>query len=117
MAARYGGRIRYIRREQDRGPIVCWRDGIENSSGEFVHINYDDDWIDDSFVEKTLPLLRPEVGFVYTRTRIHEPGNLQTKVLLRHPAGIRRVGPVVQFLLRENCRSVPAARCFAGATR
>ena len=86
VAARYGTRIRYIRREQDRGPIVCWRDGIENSTGDFVHINYDDDWIDATFVEKTLPLLQPDVGFVYTRTRIHEPGNPQTKVLLRHPA-------------------------------
>ena len=112
VAARYGGRIRYIRREQDRGPIVCWLDGIENSSGEFVHINYDDDWIDDTFVEKTLPLLRPEVGFVYTRTRIHEPGNLQTKVLLRHPAGIRSVGQVVQFLLREKLPISPGCALF-----
>jgi glycosyltransferase involved in cell wall biosynthesis len=112
VAARYGARIRYIRREQDQGPIVCWRDGIENSSGDFIHINYDDDWIDATFVEKTLPMLRPEVGFVYTRTRIHEPGNVQTKVLLRHPAGIRSVSQIVQFLLREKLPISPGCALF-----
>ena len=112
VAARYGSRIRYIRREQDQGPIVCWRDGIENSSGEFIHINYDDDWIVAAFVEKTLPLLRAEVGFVYTRTRIHEPGNPQTKVLLRHPAGIRSVSQIVQFLLREKLPISPGCALF-----
>jgi glycosyltransferase involved in cell wall biosynthesis len=112
VAARYGDRIRYIRREHDRGPIVCWRDGIENSSGDFVHINYDDDWIDKRFVEKTLPLMLPEVGFVYTRTRIHEPGNSQTKILLRHPAGVRPVGPIVQFLLREKLPISPGCALF-----
>lgn len=112
VAARYGTRIRYIRRELDQGPIACWRDGIENSTGEFMHINYDDDWIDASFVEKTLPLLRPDVGFVYTRTRIHEPGNPQTKVLLRHPAGLRPVSQIVQFLLREKLPISPGCALF-----
>ena len=112
VAARYGSRIRYLRREQDHGPIVCWRDGIENSTGEFVHINYDDDWIDPGFVEKTLPLLHPDVAFVYTRTRIHEPGSTETKVLLRHPAGIRPVSQVVQFLLREKLPISPGCALF-----
>jgi len=112
VMARYGTRVRYIRREHDQGPIVCWRDGIENSSGEFVHINYDDDWIDATFVEKTLPLLRPDVGFVYTRTRIHEPANPQSKVLLRHPAGVRPVAPIVQFLLREKLPISPGCALF-----
>lgn len=112
VAASYGARIRYVRREQDQGPIVCWRDGIENSSGEFIHINYDDDWIDPTFIEKTLPMLRPGVGFVYTRTRIHEPGNPQTKVLLRHPPGIRPVSQIVQFLLREKLPISPGCALF-----
>ena len=112
VAAHYGTRIRYIRREQDQGPIVCWRDAIENSSGEYIHINYDDDWIDAAFVEKTVPLFRPDVGFVYTRTRIHEPGNPHSKVLLRHPAGIRSVAQIVQFLLREKLPISPGCALF-----
>ena len=112
VLARYGNRVRYIRREQDRGPIACWRDGIENCSGQFVHINYDDDWIDERYLEKTLPLMLPDVGFVYTRTRIHEPGNPETKVLLRHPAGVRPVAPIVQFLLREKLPISPGCALF-----
>jgi glycosyltransferase involved in cell wall biosynthesis len=112
VAARYGGRIRYIRREQDRGPIVCWRDGVENATGELVHINYDDDWIDPSFLARTVPLLHEDVGFVYTRTRIHEPGTSASRVLLRHPAGIRPMAQIVQFLLREQLTISPGCALF-----
>ena len=112
VAAAYGSRIRYVRREQDQGPIVCWRDGVENASGEYVHLNFDDDWIDATFVERTLPLLRPDVGFVYTRTRIHEPGNPATRVLLRHPAGIGPRARIVQFLLREKLPISPGCALF-----
>ena len=34
IMAQYQGKIRYIRREEDKGPIVCWRDGIEQATGE-----------------------------------------------------------------------------------
>ena len=112
VAAAYGSRIRYVRRDQDHGPIVCWRDGVENASGEYIHLNFDDDWIDPTFVERTLPLLRPDVGFVYTRTRIHEPGNPVTKVLLRHPAGIGPRSRIVQFLLREKLPISPGCALF-----
>ena len=112
VAARYGDRIRYIRRDEDRGPIVCWRDGIEQARGECVHLNYDDDWIEPNFVERTLPLLRPAVGFVYTRTRIHEPGKAATRVLLRHPAGIGPRARIVQFLLREKLPISPGCALF-----
>jgi glycosyltransferase involved in cell wall biosynthesis len=112
VARGYGERIRYIRREQDRGPIACWRDGVENAGGEYLHLNYDDDWIDPGFVERTLPLLRPGVGFVYTRTRIHEPGNEVTRVLLRHPAGIGPRARIVEFLLREKLPISPGCALF-----
>lgn len=112
VAAGYGERIRYIRRDQDRGPIVCWRDGIEHARGACVHLNYDDDWIEPDFVERTLPLLRDDVGFVYTRTRIHEPGNPVTRVLLRHPAGIGPRARIVQFLLREKLPISPGCALF-----
>ena len=112
VAARYGAAIRYLRRELDRGPIVCWRDGVENSTGEFIHINFDDDWIDATFVERTLPLLRNDVGFVYTRTRIHEPDHPETKVLLRHQPGIRPKSQIIQFLLRERLPISPGCALF-----
>jgi len=112
VAARYGSAIRYVRRDRDQGPIVCWRDGVEQAGGELIHINYDDDWIDPAFVEKTLPLLRDDVAFVYTRTRIHEPDGHASKVRLLHPAGIRPVGPIIQFLLREKLTISPGCALF-----
>ena len=112
IAASYGTRIRYVRREIDQGPIVCWRDGVERASGEFVHFTFDDDWIEPTFIASTLPLLRPDTAFVYTRTRIHEPGNAATKVLLRHPPGTQPVSQLVQFLMREKLPISPGCALF-----
>jgi glycosyltransferase involved in cell wall biosynthesis len=112
VAASYGDRIRYIRKEKDLGPIVCWRDGIEHASGDVVHINYDDDWIDPQFMERTLALLTDDVGFVYTRTRIHTPGEAETKVLQEHPAGVHPVSKVVQHLLRAKLTISPGCAIF-----
>jgi glycosyltransferase involved in cell wall biosynthesis len=112
VAASYGDRIRYVRREQDRGPIACWRDGIEQASGEFVHINYDDDWIDARYVAATLPLLRKDVAFVYTRVMIHAPGDEAGQLKLRHPAGIRPVAGIVEHLLREQLTISPGCALF-----
>ncbi len=112
VAASYGSRIRYLRRDQDRGPIVCWRDGVEHASGELVHFTFDDDWIDPTFVARTEPLLREDTAFVYTRTRIHEPGNAATKVLLCHPPGAQPVSKIVQFLLREKLTISPGCALF-----
>ena len=112
IVARYDGKIRYIRRDQDQGPIACWRDGIEQASGELLHVNYDDDWVDSRFVARLVPLLRDDVGFVYSRTRIHEPGSSRTKVLLRHPAGVRPVADIIQYLLREKLPISPGCALF-----
>jgi glycosyltransferase involved in cell wall biosynthesis len=112
VAARYGDRIRYIRRDVDRGPIACWRDGIEQASGELVHITYDDDWIDDDFVARTQSALRDDVAFVYTRTQIHAPDGTPTEVLLHHPAGRQPVGRIVQHLLRSELTISPGCALF-----
>jgi len=112
VAASYGERIRYIRREQDHGPIVCWRDGIEQARGEYVHINYDDDWIDPEYVASTLPLMRPDVAFVYTRVLLHTPGDEHGELTLRHPPGIRPVREIVQHLLREDLTISPGCALF-----
>ena len=112
IAARYAGAIRYLRRERDEGPIVCWRDGVENASGELVHLNFDDDWSEAAFLERTVPLLRDDVGFVYTRTRIHHSADVHTRVLLRHPPGIRPMPQLVQFLLREKLPISPGCALF-----
>jgi len=112
VAARYAGRIRYIRREQDHGPIACWRDGIEQASGELLHLNYDDDWIDPQFIAATAPLLGPDVAFVYTRVMLHEPGEEAGTPWLRHPAGVRSSADIARHLLREKLTISPGCALF-----
>ena len=112
VAARYGNSIRYIRREVDRGPIACWRDGIEQASGELVHITYDDDWIDADFVARTQAMLRDDVAFVYTRTEIHAPDGTPIEVLLQHPPGRQPVSRIVQHLLRSELTISPGCALF-----
>ena len=102
VAARYGQRIRYIRRSEDRGPIACWRDGIEQATGDLVHITYDDDWVDADFVARTQAELRDDVAFVYTRAEIHAPDGMPIEVLLQHPAGRQPVRRIVQHLLQSD---------------
>ena len=68
----YGTRVRYLRREQDAGPIFCWLDGVLHSCGEYVHVNYDDDWIEPRFVERTLGLIDSGCGFVMTDAMVHQ---------------------------------------------
>jgi len=112
VASRYGDRIRYIRRETDNGPIVCWRDGIEQATGEIIHITYDDDWISPTFMERCLALLRNDVGLVYAGVITHRghggqeiPGDL-------HPGGVRPVASLVQFLLRAPLTISPGCAVF-----
>lgn len=61
---KYGNKIRYIRKEEDFGPHFCWLDGILHAKGEFVHLQFDDDWIDKRFVEKCIKLMKQDVGVV-----------------------------------------------------
>jgi glycosyltransferase involved in cell wall biosynthesis len=61
---KYKGRIKYIRREEDFGPHFCWLDGILHADAEFVHIQFDDDWIDRRYVERCMRLMEDDVGVV-----------------------------------------------------
>jgi glycosyltransferase involved in cell wall biosynthesis len=112
VVGRYGDRVRYVRRETDRGPIACWRDGIENASGELVNITYDDDWLAPTFIEETLPLLTNDVAFVYTRARVFSADNASSRFILEHPAGTRPIRDVVQYLLRTKLTISPGCALF-----
>jgi glycosyltransferase involved in cell wall biosynthesis len=112
VAARYGGRIRYIRRSEDRGPIQCWRDGIEQASGDVLHITYDDDWIEPEFMAKCIALLRDDVGFVYTRAAVHNIATGSEAQSLHHPAGIRPMRDITRYLLRSDLAMSPGCALF-----
>lgn len=112
VASAYGDRIRYIRRPEDCGPIACWRDGIEQASGEFIHINFDDDWADPSFVAQCLALMRSDVGFVYSRFAMHFPGLASTEVSPRNPEGVQPMTMIVRHLLRLDLTLSPGCALF-----
>jgi glycosyltransferase involved in cell wall biosynthesis len=112
VAARYEGKIRYIRREEDRGPIVAWRDGIEQAKGEIVHINYDDDWMKPEFMEKTIAKLDDDVGFVYTNAIIYQQGTAETSIAFRHPLDIGRMKDIVKYLIQTPLTISPGCAIF-----
>lgn len=72
VVASYGNRIRYIRREEDRGVHFCWMDGVINASGEWIHINFDDDYLAPEFIEKCMSLSGPEVGVVFSKVALRD---------------------------------------------
>lgn len=67
---KYGEKIFYIRRERDFGPHFCWLEGVLHAETDLVHIHYDDDLMEQTFIEETTPLMNEEVGFVFTDAKL-----------------------------------------------
>lgn len=67
---KYRGRVEYIRKEEDFGPHFCWLDGVLHAKTEYVKILFDDDWIEPTFVEKTVSLMSDDVSCVITNAKI-----------------------------------------------
>lgn len=70
VVKKYGNRITYVRREKDSGVHFCWMDGILHASHDLVHLNFDDDWIEPTFMEKCLALFSDDVGCVISNAKI-----------------------------------------------
>ena len=88
----YGDRITYIRREKDFGPHYMWLDGILHATNDWIHLNYDDDWIEPTFIEKCEKLITEETAFIATDVIIYnEESNLNTHhicMLNNKPTGL-----------------------------
>lgn len=112
VAARYGDRIRYVRRDEDRGPIACWRDGVEQATGEYLHINYDDDWIDPAFMARCLELFRHDVGFVYTRYAVHDAVTNAIWIAPCEVPGVRPMRLYIRHQLRLPLATSPGCAVF-----
>lgn len=80
VAARYGDRIVYVRRERDFGPHFCWLEGVLHAGGDFVHLQYDDDWIAPSFIEACLAVIAPDTGFAFTGADVLDGPGLPVKL-------------------------------------
>jgi len=72
VAASFGDRIRYLRREVDHGVHFCWLDGVINAKAEFVHLNFDDDFLEPTYIEKCMALMGPEVGLVFSKVALRD---------------------------------------------
>ena len=63
-------RVRIFRNEENLGPVRNWIRCIEEAKAEYSKILWSDDLISPTYLEKTLPLLDSETGFVYTAARV-----------------------------------------------
>lgn len=71
VVKRYGDKIKYVRRELDSGVHFCWLDGILHTSNDLIHINFDDDWIEPTYIEECVDLFDDNVGCVFSEIKIY----------------------------------------------
>ncbi|WP_417271137.1 glycosyltransferase family 2 protein [Celeribacter sp.] len=74
VAARYGDRIKYIKRDTDFGPHFCWLDGVMHATGDFVHLQFDDDWIETDFIKECMAVFTDTVGFAFSAAKVVDMG-------------------------------------------
>ena len=114
VVSKYGDKITYIRREKDFGPHFCWLEGILNAKTEFVHLHFDDDIMQPSFVEKTLALMSEDDGMVFcdAATYDHNAGKITNPVLFnfqkRWSTGIYKSKLLEKRLLKRGLMLSPA---------
>lgn len=112
VAASFGSRIRYLRREVDAGPIACWRDGVDSATGDFLHFTFDDDWIEPDFMAACVDAFTPDAAFVYTQAALRAPDLSKIGTVARHPAGRHPVERVVKHLLLTQLTLSPGCAVF-----
>lgn len=103
VAKSFGDKIIYIRKEKDFGVHFCWLEGIIHASHEWVHINYDDDWIAPSFMEECLKYTHDDIAFAFTQANVvNTKENTSEKCfhLLGFKGGIHPVRKIENVLLR-----------------
>lgn len=72
VIANYRDKIKYIKRDVDFGPHFCWLEGVLHAKNDFIHLQYDDDWIEPTFMEACLSLMQPDVGFAFSSAIIYD---------------------------------------------
>ena len=77
----FGDKIKYHKLPSDPGFCDTWRLCAALCSGEYFHFQPDDDWIDETFAERTMSMFDDKIGLVMTQGMIHFP-NGQTQINL-----------------------------------
>lgn len=98
VAAAFGDRIRYLRRDVDHGVHFCWLDGVINARGEFVHLNFDDDFLAPTYVERCMALMAPDVGLVFSKVALRDEATGRVESELFGEFGETGVRPASAFM-------------------
>jgi glycosyltransferase involved in cell wall biosynthesis len=112
VVSKYKDKVRYIRREEDNGPIACWLDAIEQAKGEIIHFTYDDDWLDHTFMEKTIKLLDDDIAFVYSNVIIHNLNKGTERIGFKHPPNINPTNDIIKHLMTIRGPISPGCAIF-----
>ena len=73
--ARKDSRVQVLRNETNIGPVRNWRRCFEEARGRYGKILFSDDLMHKKYLEKTLPLMDEDVGFVFSKVLIGEEPN------------------------------------------
>jgi glycosyltransferase involved in cell wall biosynthesis len=98
VAASFGDRIRYLRRDVDHGVHFCWLDGVINARGEFVHLNFDDDFLEPTYVEQCMALMAPDVALVFSKVALRDEETGRVDSELFGEFGATGVRPASAFM-------------------
>lgn len=101
VAASYGDRIRYLRRDFDHGVHFCWLDGVINARAEFVHLNFDDDYLEPTYIEKCMALMGPEVGLVFSKVALRDEESGRVDSELFSEFGETGIRPASSFMHKQ----------------
>ena len=115
VAKSYGSKIKYIRREKDYGVHFTWLDGIIHSSGDYIHINFDDDWIAPTFIEETMELFHEDVAFVFTEAEVvHENDKVRNVPVFNNlfQSGLHYSKKLEKILLWPKCMISPGCGIY-----
>jgi glycosyltransferase involved in cell wall biosynthesis len=64
-------RIKHLYTNKDINITKNWLRGINATKNDWIKIIYDDDWVEDTFVEKTVPLISEEKTMIHTGGTVH----------------------------------------------
>lgn len=64
-------RVKVFKNQNNVGPVRNWIECLRKSNGEYVKFLWSDDWIDEDYIEKTIPYLsKSDIAFVYSAADI-----------------------------------------------
>jgi len=98
----FGDQVRYLRREQDHGVHFAWVDGVVSAQCEFVHFNFDDDYLEPTYIEKCMSLMAPDVGLVFSKVTVVDEGSGKVQcVLFERICGASGLYPASVFMNKQ----------------